>query len=68
MSHDSVANSPDIALCPRCKSPIPNAETPGAYPGALSRVDNITEVCSACGVFEAMMQFSYGYVPPLDIS
>lgn len=40
--------------CPRCGGPIPNAETPGAYPGALSRVDNETEVCSRCGSVEAV--------------
>ena len=39
--------------CPRCGGKIPNNTEPGAYPGALSRVDNETEVCSACGTLEA---------------
>lgn len=40
--------------CPRCGGKIPNNATPGAYPGALSRIDNETEVCSWCGVDEAI--------------
>lgn len=43
--------------CPRCGGQIPNNESPGAYPGALSRTDNTTEVCSQCGTDEAMQQF-----------
>jgi hypothetical protein len=39
--------------CPRCGGPIPNAAHEGQYPGALSRTDNQTEVCSACGAAEA---------------
>lgn len=41
-------------ICPICGGFIPNDAQPGAYPGALSRVDNRTEICSACGVDEAM--------------
>ena len=42
-------------LCPRClSSQIPNNNTPGLYPGALSRLDNQTEICSACGLNEAL--------------
>lgn len=44
-------------LCPRCGGYIPNNEEPGKYPGALSRWDNSTEICSACGTDEAMKQF-----------
>lgn len=44
--------------CPRCGGGIPNNNTPGAYPGALSRVDNRTEVCSNCGIDEAMLNFT----------
>lgn len=40
--------------CPRCKGPIPKAGREGDYPGAISRVDNSTEVCSACGTDEAI--------------
>ncbi len=41
--------------CPICREMIPNNITPGAYPGALSRFDNHTEVCSLCGSVEAMI-------------
>ena len=43
--------------CPTCDGYIPNNKTPGAYPGALSRVDNETEVCSECGTREALLGF-----------
>jgi hypothetical protein len=43
--------------CPRCTHFIPNDETPGAYPGAISRLDNETEICSSCGVEEALLQY-----------
>lgn len=39
---------------------IPNDQNPGAYMGAISRRDNTTEVCSACGTEEAMLQFGGG--------
>jgi hypothetical protein len=41
--------------CPTCDGYIPNNKTPGAYPGALSRVDNETEICSECGTREALL-------------
>lgn len=41
-------------ICPACGGFIPNNKTPGAYPGALSRKDNKTEICSQCGVDEAL--------------
>jgi len=44
-------------ICPRCLNYIPNNETPGMYPGALSRTDDKTEICSECGVSEAMEMF-----------
>ena len=34
--------------CPRCGDPLPQR-----YPGALSRADNKTEICSPCGTDEA---------------
>ena len=34
--------------CPRCQGDMPD------YPGALSRWDNFTEICSDCGVKEAL--------------
>lgn len=43
--------------CPRCDGLIPNNVTPGLYPGALSRRDNKTEICSACGQDEALADF-----------
>jgi DNA-directed RNA polymerase subunit RPC12/RpoP len=53
-------------ICPRCGGAIPNNETPGAYPGALSRADNETYVCSACGTHEAMEQFTTGRLTPIS--
>jgi hypothetical protein len=43
--------------CPQCAGWIPNNETPGLYPGAISRRDNKTEICSHCGMIEAMDDF-----------
>lgn len=42
--------------CPRCLGGVPNEEMRGQYPGALSRTDNLTEVCSNCGTMEAIEQ------------
>jgi RNA polymerase subunit RPABC4/transcription elongation factor Spt4 len=44
-------------VCPVCEGWIPNNQEPGAYPGAVSRRDNTTEICSACGVEEATRDF-----------
>jgi len=44
----------NLKVCPKCSGYIPNNVTPGAYPGALSRVDNKTEICSECGILEAI--------------
>lgn len=49
-----------INECPRCGGSIPNNETPGAYSGAISRLDNETEICSQCGTEEAMIDFAMG--------
>lgn len=43
--------------CPKCSGYIPNNKTPGAYPGAISRRDNTTEICSTCGTLEAFEDF-----------
>lgn len=48
--------------CPRCGGQIPNNVYPGAYCGAISRLDNKTEICSGCGTDEALEDYSYGYV------
>jgi hypothetical protein len=53
-------NTPPI--CPRCSGFIPNNATPGAYMGALSRLDNKTEICSDCGTEEAMEDYRDGRV------
>ena len=53
LEHDSAETSPK--RCPRCSGWIPTNEHPGAYPGALSRLDDETEICSACGTDEAML-------------
>lgn len=51
--------------CPRCTGAIPNERTPGLYPGAISRADNDTEVCSACGSDEAIRKYSTGVMIPV---
>jgi RNA polymerase subunit RPABC4/transcription elongation factor Spt4 len=50
-------DSKQVKICPTCDGFIPNNEMPGAYPGALSRRDNKTEICSSCGTQEAMEDF-----------
>ena len=49
--------STDFPICPTCSGYIPNNETPGLYSGAISRLDNKTEICSACGTIEALRDF-----------
>jgi predicted RNA-binding Zn-ribbon protein involved in translation (DUF1610 family) len=47
----------DAPICPSCGGFIPNNQYPGKYPGALSRKDNKTEICSSCGIDEALADF-----------
>lgn len=47
----------ELKRCPKCAGYIPNNKTPGAYPGAISRRDNTTEICSTCGTIEAFEDF-----------
>lgn len=54
------------SMCPRCLGAVPNAAHPGKYPGALSRTDNKTEICSDCGVREALEQHSVGQPAPQE--
>lgn len=49
--------------CPRCGGGIPNDLDRGKYPGALSRTDNKTEICSGCGVAEAIADW-HGELEP----
>lgn len=44
--------------CPRCEGGIPNSSERGAYSGAISRLDNRTEICTSCGIEEAMIDFA----------
>jgi hypothetical protein len=44
----------DHDLCPRCVERY----LPATYPGALSRADNATEICSTCGTDEALSNFA----------
>lgn len=48
--------------CPRCGGGIPNDIYRGQYPGALSRVDNLTEICSECGTLEAIEDWTTGRI------
>lgn len=65
MSNTDPKASNFAGPCPRCAGPVPNAATPGEYPGALSRYDNETYICSGCGSSEAMMA---GHLIPLDVA
>lgn len=42
-------------ICPRCLGYIPSNVFAGQYCGAISRVDNKTEICSDCGTEEATL-------------
>ena len=54
----SGATWEESLTCPRCGHGIPSDEHRGQYPGALSRLDNQTYVCSDCGTKEAMYQYT----------
>jgi RNA polymerase subunit RPABC4/transcription elongation factor Spt4 len=58
----------DDNTCPRCKHGIPNDERRGEYVGALSRLDDETYICSACGTDEAMFNWLWPNrtLPPLN--
>lgn len=43
--------------CPTCEGYIPNNEQVGQYSGAISRRDNKTEICSACGTREGLEDY-----------
>lgn len=49
---------PQDYICPRCGGDVPSTLHKGQYPGATSRVDNKTEVCSDCGSQEAFLQMA----------
>lgn len=55
-------------MCPRCQfSWIPTNAHPGKYPGAISRADNKTEICSDCGTAEALQDFNVGASTPVSL-
>lgn len=56
----------DAPTCPRCGRHIPNDETPGAYPGAMSRTEGRREICSGCGLAEAAEQFTGRLTPEAE--
>lgn len=47
-------NYREALLCPRCTMRL----LPIGFPGALSRVDNKTEICSECGQDEGLSQWA----------
>jgi len=59
-----VPNDKDNLICPICRGGIPNNYQIGMFPGALSRFNNKTEICSACGTKEALA--CYEGEMPLD--
>lgn len=52
----------DNHICPRCSGGIPNNIDIGKYCGAISRLDNKTEICSSCGQDEATEDYFQGGV------
>ena len=48
----------NLPPCPRCTGPIPNAVATVYHTGAISRTDNQTEICSDCGLDEALRVFA----------
>lgn len=50
---DAIEVRFDATECPRCGEVIPSVEHRGEYLGAISRLDNVTEICSTCGNEEA---------------
>ena len=58
--HEFKEAESQLPICPICEGYIPNNERPGAYPGATSRYDNKTEICSACGTTEAVAPMILG--------
>ena len=58
---DKMSEKKSAPICPRCNGFIPNNQHPGEYPGALSRLDNKTEICSSCGIDEALADFNKYY-------
>jgi hypothetical protein len=49
----------EVVVCPRCNK----NNLPIGYPGALSRVDNETEICSPCGTDEGMRDWLDRFIP-----
>jgi len=56
-----VNNNEDIKKCPECD----DFYTGG---GTLSRRDNETELCSRCGIFEALEDTGYTTIKDMDLS
>jgi hypothetical protein len=64
LNHEDAKASDFAGPCPRCGGAVPNEDEPGVYPGALSRFDNETMICSNCGTQEA---FGAGHMIPFSI-
>ena len=58
-------SSNDMQFCPRCGGIADEYRSGFGFPrpGALSREDNSTIVCSSCGVDEAIRDFNGGRMP-----
>ena len=73
----SEQKTPEQYLCPRCGGLIPSNAQWGEYPGAISRHlfehiggnfldssnDRYLEVCSDCGVEEAIIDYTHDQTP-----
>lgn len=54
--------------CPICMNWIPSNDKRGEHSGALSRFDNDTEICSACGTAESMLDLQLGDFKDAELS
>jgi len=61
-----IINMINNIICPRCLNGVPNNDEIGRYPGALSRTDNLTEICSRCGEIEALEDWQFGSPLPQE--
>ena len=54
--------------CPICMNWIPTNSERGEHSGALSRFDDSTEICSACGTAETMLDLQLGDFKDAELS
>jgi hypothetical protein len=72
LEHEEAVDDCTDGDCPICMNWIPTNDKKGEYSGAMSRFnrdrDEPTEICSACGTAEAMMELSLVGFEDADLS